>query len=78
MSMINCSKCGTKHERNAIPIRCPSCKTRHKSGDGKLTSHHRVFWTCHICGHKFRHGQKHPGGSGGPVVVRTKFNKDGY
>lgn len=77
--MIYCKKCDIKHERNAIPTRCPACKTKHKAGDGKLTCHHRIYWTCTVCGNKFRHGQKFPGPSGPPKgVMPRKFNKDGY
>lgn len=61
MSIIYCKKCDIKHERNAIPMRCPACKVEYKNNDGKLTCYHRIFWTCHVCGHKWRQEQKYPG-----------------
>ena len=66
-------------DRNSIPTKCPKCGIDHGVGDGKITCHHRIFWTCHICGHKWRQGQKFPGPSGLPVgVTLREFNKDGY
>ena len=55
-------------ERNSVATGCPQCGAKHEPGDGKITCHHRIYWTCHICGFEWRHGQKYPGPYGPPPV----------